>query len=263
MPARVCLATLVLVAAAADARANLRAPKRTDHQPSSALLGLDPSFVVRGERLSFACEPASCQVTARYAIDAAQAAQATLQFLLPTQPSGGKVIVRADSATTEAAVRPAELAPAQRARLSHLRAGEPLFAASFPVAFSAGRNEIAIDYRQPLGAQEQGHGYFTDGAMLRRWDYELWPVSEWKRAADFAIEVSVTVPRKPPSLWQRWFGTVESVACDSFGGGGETARKGASAKQVEQRLEYQTRFQGESLPERLRCAWGDEDQLPR
>ena len=264
MPPR-CLLVIAAVigAGAGSARANLRAPKRVPHQPSSVITGLVDGFVVHGETLTFACDPVACRVKATYAIEAKEAASAALQFILPSQPAGGRVVIRARSGQQDATVASADLTTEERGRLRHLRQGEPLFRARFEVAFVAGRNEVAVEYLQPLGADEEGHGYFKDGALLRRWDYELWPIREWRRAPDFAIDVVVTVPRKPPSLWQRWFGTVESVACDSFGGSGESARAAKSTRQVGEQLEYRTSFRGQfPLPDRLRCAWGDEDHLP-
>jgi hypothetical protein len=253
---------LVVVALATyPADANIRGPERVRHLPSSALHGLTAELVVHGEDLAFMCQQDSCRVTAQYSIAASDDVQVSLDFILPNQPIGEVVKVQAGGKAADAKTEPAALNAGEREQIPRIHSFEPLIRARFDLELHRGRNQVSVAYLQPLGVDEVDFGYFTKGKMIKRWDYEIWPVLEWKRAPDFAINVAVSVPRSPPTRWQRWFGKVDSVSCGYFGENRDPSQT-PSWQQIGQQLQYRFKVKG-TIPTRLECGWGDEKHLTR
>jgi hypothetical protein len=251
---------LVVLAAPRVAEANLRGPHRVRTAPSSAVRGREENLLVLRETLSFACGGDECRVVAHYSVHAPEPVQTDLQFILPEQPAGNAVRARMGGKTLVAAVETTTLDPEEKKQILDVEYRVPLFRARFDAAFRPGTNEIEVEYVQPLGIDEVDYGYFHKGTFVKRWDYEVWPLKEWKRAPGFAIEVTVSVPRKPPTRWQRWFGTIESIACEGDGHGHSGNLAGSLRQIATDRLEYRARIAA-AIPDHLRCAWGDEKHL--
>jgi hypothetical protein len=247
-----------LVASARPARANVRAPLVEPRRPSSAALPPDGAVDVSvlGERLIFRCAAGACEVEARYRLLAREPVALELAFILP---SATPVAVRVGSvaapvtvtAAPPAAVRDDEVEALERRALDlqHL----PVLQAKFPAQLVAGENALVVTYRQPLGRHEYGHGYFSQGRFLEFFRYELWPLSEWKRAADFRIEGEVSIHRPPPSWWKRTFSTPRSLGCR----GSEPLQQAALEQQGDDlRFVFQITH---PIPRRLWCEIGDQD----
>jgi hypothetical protein len=248
------------VALTGTAHANIRAPERGPRVSSSAIHGLGTEgLTVKGEELSFDCERDGCAVSARYSIEAQEPVRTSLQFIVPDQPAAGRLMVRSRRDARPVAVATVELTADEKAQLPAWVDHRRLLRASFEVAFTPGSNELIVEYQQPLRIHERDYSYFHRGTLLRLWDYELWPIKEWHHGSSFAVAIRVSVPRSPPSRWQRWFGRVESVACAASTDGivdqSTTAQRG-------ERLEYRTRISDrQRIPSTLRCTWGEEKHL--
>jgi hypothetical protein len=226
--------------------------------PSSALQGGSPEVTVLGEELRFVCGPASCRVAARYRIRAARAQRLQLEFILPTS---GKVTVRHGARAFEVAARQAGEVP-EAMQTMWFSPLPPLFKALFEVDFSLGDNELTVEYAQPLGEREIGHSYFSDGEMVKRWTYELWPLGEWRREKAMEIHISIDVPRKAPSWWQRTFSTYDALVCTVVPS--QRADEAVPVRILQRRtrqqgqhLRYELQLSAEpDVPQRLICDWG-------
>jgi hypothetical protein len=259
--AATALAALALLALTAPpAAANVRAPRRTPGMPSSAAgpPAGDPKATVLRETLSFRCQGTTCRVTARYTVDADRAAPVTLDFMLPVAAA---VTARAGNAPAAVAVATADPAAADLDRRLKLRDHylvpddqplPPLFRATVALPLSAGRNELTFEYDQPLAALERGHGYFKKGRLVSELYYLLWPLKEWTRAPDFAIELALEIDRSPPSWWQRTFGHPTDVSCGPQVPG--------TRAQVGGQLLFRARL-GAQFPDVLTCQIGEDDLL--
>ena len=254
-------AVLALAALQAlPAAANLRAPVVVPASPSFALATAGAGLTVERERLRFACGAASCEVTAEYEVTAAAAVTVGLSFVLPVDgPVTARTNARADAVT----VAPAAPLSAEERKAAG-RAGRnapPLFRALFESTLEAGRNTLAVAYRQPLGAEETDYGYWKKtGRMVQSFGYEVWPLAEWPRSPAFRLSLAVSLERPAPGLLSRWFGSPRSIAC-------LTSDPSAPVPPFrrEQRggeLWYEAEL-GPSLPDRITCFLADEDLLPR
>jgi hypothetical protein len=259
------LALALIMTAAAPApraRANVRAPLVEPRPPSSAALPLErgADAQVLGETLTFRCDAAACDVEARYRIQAPQAVTLQLAFVLPSAtPVAVKVGAAAAPVSVAAAppeaLRADEVDPLEQRALE--RQNLPVLQARFSAPFVAGENVMVVTYRQPLGRQEYGHGYFSAGRWVDFFRYELWPLSEWKHAPGFHVDGEVVIARPPPSWWQRTFSTPRSVGCRGPGPLG-----GSGLQQRGDELHFLFRLD-DPIPRRLWCEVGDEDLVPK
>jgi hypothetical protein len=259
---------IVVIAAAllapALAAANLRAPGHVPHSPSSALRAPAGGLTVAGEELTCACAE-RCAVTAVYAVTAAKEARLAFEFILPVKE---QVAVRVGRAGAVVRVGPAEpLNEREAAGLAAAGARSfrgdrvPLYRARFEATLAAGANRIVVTYDQPLGAFERDHGYFKKGRWVQTFQYEVWPLKEWKLAPGFTAKVTVTMPRPAPGWWKRTFGKVRSIACHGHAGGKDAPLAGARLTQRGRTLEYRADLGAATLPDRLVCNLGDEDLI--
>ena len=243
----------------ARAAANMRAPGYKTHAPSSALRTRAPAsgLVVQGERLAIACDK-TCDVVATYTVDAKAARTVELEFVLPTS---APIEVRHGQAAVAPIVAEAKpLAPHEyqldRSSMKARYGGgdAPLFRARFSLALTAGQNAIEVRYVQPLGGQERGHGYFSDGTWVHRFHYELWPLAEWALADDFSMQVAVSWTLPEVSTWTKWFGEVPAVRCLGGGRGvtAETPLAPTATKKIAsgRQLDF---VWGRQFPDRLIC----------
>ena len=207
------------------------------------------------EDLTFRCRKAACNVVATYLVDCDRAASVSLDFLVPVKARVTGRIGAAPGVVTVAAGDSALPALEKRVDLgSHYLVRDerlpPLYRATVSGNLTAGRNQIVFEYEQPLGAKERGHGYFKKGSMEPEFFYLLWPLKEWTRARDFAIDLRVEIDRVPPSWWKRTFGDPADVTC-----GNEVAGRG---EQVGGQLIYRARL-GDPFPDALHCRISDWD----
>jgi hypothetical protein len=233
------LAAVAVLALPLVAVANLRAPGRVEAAPSGALAKPPAALAVKGERLTVRCELEACEVEARYAIDAEQALETALEFVMPGAPARTAPV----TATVNGKPRPAAVDPGG----SQARFSAPLV---------AGANEVLVRYRQPLAADEHDYGYFKKGRWVHRFRYEVWPLKGWKLAPGFELALEVSLDRPPPGFFQRHFGTLRSLGCADEAG----KKLPATPVQEGERLVLRVAF-GPKLPDRLVCEMGDEDLL--
>jgi hypothetical protein len=207
------------------------------------------------EDLTFRCRENVCRVTASYLVEADRAAQVALEFILPVDArvNGRLGTIPVPVSITSAANAANDIEERMRLRQLYLAPKDWLMSASFrataSVGLQGGRNQITFDYEQPLGAREDDYGYFHEGRMVQHCFYVLWPLKEWSRAKDFAIDLRIEVDRKPPSWWKRTFGHPTNVRCRDVSG---------QRAQVGGQLVYRATL-GDSFPDYLHCTIGDDD----
>lgn len=250
----------LLLLLATPAHANLRAPTIVPTGVSAGPLppAGDAPVEVLNERLSFSCDSNRCNVNATYRIRAQRDVTLSLTFIMAT-PEKAAAEVNGHSTQVSAAVPLAKLPP-EADIPNDLRQPNgnppPLFEVTFAAALVTGPNTVRVTYPQPLGREERGHSYWSKGRFLEFFRYELWPIFKWRRPAEFAIDLSITMPRSPPSLWKRWFGTARSIGCE----GVDPAQPGTREQQGNT-LRYAARIVSQTP--RLWCYLGDEDLVPQ
>ena len=244
------------------ARANMREARIEPQPPSSAarpLAGAGDLLAVLDEALTFRCAATTCDVEARYRIQARAAVTAELAFVSP-QPA--PLTVRIGGATSTPVVVGSAAEPVAQDELQsetsmlelrHLAAVQVKFTA----AFTAGENLISVGYRQPLGRREYDPGYFSKGRFVDFFRYELWPLSEWKHAPGFHIDGEVVIHRPAPSWLRRMFSTPRSVGCR-----GTEHLPNSTLQQQGTDLRLTFRLT-DPIPRRLWCQIGDEDLVSR
>jgi len=122
-----------------------------------------------------------------------------------------------------------------------------------------GFNELSFEYQQPLGAKETNYGYFRgEGDMVQSFEYGLWPLREWKRAQNFALDFTATLTRPAPSLWQRWFGSVREMACGFDDGAQLPPPLPVRRTQRADELWLQATVLLPTIPATVRCRIGDD-----
>lgn len=265
------LAALTLVVCT-SASANLRAPRSLIHSPSTALYPPGETLTVHAETLTFVCAE-SCRVTAIYDVESKIDQTLSFEFILPVREKVTAKVGSADAAVVVADAEP--LADAdnksdfsiRKARFGSSEETAPLFRARFDGKLTTGRSKIAVAYDQPLGGIERDYGYSGDGRFLKEFQYELWPLKEWKLAPGFAITVSLSMKRKPPALFTRWFGAAPTASCRGVSpaaspdGQPQVTKFPISPAQTGDRLEIGFSMR-DGFPHRLQCFLGDEDLHP-
>jgi len=251
------LVALLAVSAPPHARANLRAPRRLPQDGSSALYGV-AAVEVKREELSFACTRDTCEVTASYTVQADQAQQVELSFIVPgsarvhAKVAGNAVTPRVISAE---ALSPREL---ESLSLDTRSDTQTLHKAVFHAALAAGQNVIEVRYTQRGDGVERGYGYFSEGHFVYQLRYELWPLKEWTLAPDFTLTLHVAYQReKAPSLVKRWFGGFQTIACGTELG----KRVGPRVSRSERSVRFSVQMGAADMPDRLICSIGRESMV--
>lgn len=235
----------------------MRAPRSEAQMPSSALAPAKGDLQTRvlHEDLTFRCQQKTCRVTATYLVEADRVAPVALDFILPVN---APVTARLGQAVVPVSVTRAEAAGHvinERLRLNYLyvlpddRPMPPSYQATASVELRPGPNQLTFEYDQPLGARERDYGYFHDGRMVQHCFYVLWPLREWARGKDFAIDLRFEVDRPAPSWWKRTFGHPLDVSCRDVHG---------QRAQVAGQLVYTAKI-GDPFPDYLNCKIGDDD----
>ena len=248
-----------LLATSGSALGNMRAPRTRAKVPSFAAgppAGSGELHTrVLHEDLIFRCQEKTCRVTASYLVESDRAAQVALDFILPenARVNGRLGTIPVPVSITSAANVAEEIERRLRLRQLYLAPDAwPMastFRATASVTLQGGRNQVTFEYDQPLGARERDYGYFHEGRMVQHCFYVLWPLKEWSRAKDFAIDLRFEVDRKPPSWWKRTFGHPTNVSCRDFSG---------QRAQVGGQLVYRASI-GDPFPDYLDCEIGDDD----
>lgn len=251
------LLALWISCAAQPASANLRAPRRAPHDGSSALYPVRGAEVLR-ELLRFACRQDRCDVTALYTVRSEQAQELELSFIVPGQQTV-QVKVGGDAHDSQVITSEA-LDPRELESLSiDSRSDAPqLHKAKFRAALRAGEQTIEVRYKQRGDGVEHDYGYFSEGSFVYQLRYELWPLKEWQLAPGFTLELQVELTReRQPSLWKRWFGRVDTIACHSE----RYVRIGPRAPRNERVVQWRVTLPAAQLPDRLICKLGRENQV--
>ena len=217
---RFLFSLLLLLPAALPA--NLRAPWQIQTFPAFSLLPGSKigGLTVLGETLEFQCgslyegEPdldrlqkSACKVKAAYRISSERPADAGLEFVGPSAEGFTALVNGKPSAPAVSAIPMQKENAAKYGSYPVCRfcssEDVSLFAVRFRASLGAGENTIIVSYTQPLSSDEVSYGYFKDSRWAQGFDYELWPLKEWKLAPDFRMHVRITSPR--PGFWARMF----------------------------------------------------------
>lgn len=261
LPRALALGALLVPSLPSMAGANIRAPQVVPRAPSGALAPAAPSPAIRvlGERLTFTCDAAACDVAAEYRLSSSEPANLALTFILPTpERVTARVGVATPVAVTVAPSEPLHEDDVPRdERMGYAGEPPPVYQARFSAPVVAGENLLAVTYRQPLGHYERDHSYFKKGRFLDFFRYELWPLAEWQRAPGFQVQGDVVIARPPPSWWQRTFHHVRSIGCRGLQ---PPAQHALEQRGDQLRFHFQL---SEPLPKRLWCFMGDDDLVSR
>jgi hypothetical protein len=177
-------------------QANIRAPRSVVFPASSALEAPRQSsdLVVSEESLSFSLapyteeipftdsKPGFASVRAIYTIEAERQGQYELSFVMPDATP-------ATVALNDFEIPASSPTPLARPGEAHRKTWE----SRFQVSLAPGRNVITVNYRQPVSAYEWNVGYFRHPKWHSLIHYELWPLKEWRLAANFRLHVDISV----------------------------------------------------------------------
>jgi hypothetical protein len=247
-----------------SASANLRAPRTIPWLPSTAASAVE-SLTVEHEDLVFACDAVRCKVQATYRVLASQSLGIELRFVVPLPALTTARIGNAQGRVVVVEAPALKTVIEKNAGFDYPDADRPtIYQATVRAPITVGENALTFEYVQPLGAVERAYGYFTGpGRMVQEFGYGLWPLREWRRSPGFTIDLTVGVPRNPPTRWQRWFGHVKTVGCVTT-----TEFTLSSPPPVVSReqqgdvFSYHAKIAGE-IPIRLDCSIGDDDLVAR
>jgi hypothetical protein len=221
---------LVLLAliVSAPALANLRAPRIERTNPGGSLAPAH-GLVVLGEQLTFDCATEHCDVTAAYRVRADTRVWAHTAFVAKEKV---KISVTVDGQGIDLTPKPAPAV--KRPKLP-----EPPFTplgvpdlTPFSFEVDAGEHDLVVKYRQPLGIEEVGHSYMSDGVRVQA-----------KVAAGKAGLFGMSDAR--------------SVHCH----GGETKPVLALRTKVQGTWVQELRFRG--VPDELSCFVGPPKRIPK
>jgi hypothetical protein len=179
-----------------QAQANIRAPRVVVFPASSTLEAPEQSsdLVVSEESLSFSLapyteevpfsdsKPGFASVRAIYTIEAERQGQYELSFVTPDATP-------ATVALNDFEIPVGHLSPLARPGEGRHKTWE----SRFQVSLAPGRNVITVSYRQPVSAYEWNVGYFRHPKWHSLIHYELWPLKEWRLAANFRLHVDIRV----------------------------------------------------------------------
>lgn len=254
MVLRLALVLGGVVHAALPAVANMRVPSDYWHAPSGALSS-SASLEVLGETLLFDCGEENCDVNAIYTVRADRPLDLTFEFVLPLQTAVNARVAGHDvvADVTLFENRPFDQDDPRLPDIFESDRASPIYRATFQGRLDAGTKRIDVRYVQPLGGNEAVYGYFTTSRWVMFFEYELKPLKEWSLAEDFALDLSVSMPRRPPeeSVWSSIVSARRSIEC---------FMPNAAVTEQGDRIMYNVR-RGRDFPDRLVCQMGDRDLL--
>lgn len=248
---------VTLITCSAFTMANMRAAIQYWQAPSSTLLQgpvqNTAGFKVLHEQLRIACDHDKCHVEATYQIQADQAIQLPLEFILPTS---AEVVAKVNDIASHTQLSLESPTPWLTAAQTESMNGYgrniwEIYKASFVAAMQKGINEITVYYTQPLSILEVRYGYFVSSRFVETFTYILAPLKSWQLADDFKLDVEVLTlikrpERDPWSLFKR-----RSINCHL-----------PNPKITRQSgwIIYRTQM-AKSFPDNLVCTLGDKDLL--
>ncbi len=204
---------VILMLISIESSANLRAPLNIPRSPSSALYQLTKDAQVLHEQMTVECDWQICDVAVKYLIETDKPISATVDFMIPNETN-----VSAKVGQNAVAVQKKSVAYGKDPREQDREVMQffkektnTVFKATFPLAVAKGRHEISINYRQPLAQEEKGYGYFSKGYYVGVFQYELWPLNEWRVSKDFQLDLSVQ-SNAATSWWDSLFSSA-SINC--------------------------------------------------
>lgn len=264
----VAATTCILVVSSQTAFANMRAPQHYIYPPSSVLYHSSKNLVVNTESLHINCANKNCAVKVKYEVEAKKTAPYKFSFILPA-----KVVIKVYKKDTWTRAKTSAMKPRNKKEeafrhASFNRSRTRLHQASFNMKLKQGKNNIQIQYSQPMSGFEGAYGYFRKSRYFHQFRYEIWPLKQWRRSRDFKLNVSVKI-RKVRSLWKsvrgRGFRAVcyalEYTPCHNR----MCTRPGKTRARFNQTQGYlvsQFSFRGK-LPDVLICQSGDRDLVKR
>jgi hypothetical protein len=173
-------------------------------------------LTIHREALEFTVTGTESAVEVEYQVEAAREGVLTIKFISPKKSRQIRAWVNDEersvatarfSGTTPPLPRSSDyegfapgdsfpdlMDPAQR--VTYLQTVNP-FVELDETAFTApvlpGMNRIKVTYFQEFGVYWVPKRLFTDPGRLNVYPYELWPLKEWTRAADFHLDLTVKV----------------------------------------------------------------------
>lgn len=316
MKRKITLIFILLIGTAAYA--NLRAPRSLFRLPSYAMSKSGNELVVKKESLDFLCPESSspdikdstkntdCKVTAVYEVESEKSLNYSFEFI---SPSGEETQAKVNSEGVSS-VKPEPLVIkivefpyneeqniknedsviyrfSQYCRGSGCQSDQnKLYRVVFPGKLEKGLNTIKVEYKQPVGANEEKYGYVTTSKWSNQISYELWPLKEWKFDKDFSIAVKFSTING--GFFKRLFSDNVGISCiganhhfktypysilkkkytvAEVGDGIKRDKDGdeiysadfidkiSTVNQVDDRLVYEVSFKS-SFPDRLICSYG-------
>ncbi|MCB1174940.1 MAG: hypothetical protein KDK39_15315 [Leptospiraceae bacterium] len=250
---------ILLLAASSSVLANMRGPQFLNTSAAANLQKPGGQVVVQKENLTFSCTRIQidapldpCTIRAVYTVQAFRSSTISLQFVLSERATQIKARLAGQS-------RPIQLqlpASDQHDRPGMDRQATAIFQGPLP----AGTHEIVVEYRQPVGLQEYGYGYFSDGKFTAWLDFELWPLKEWQLAPDFQLELTVHAGVKP-GWWQRL--TAPATGLVVYQSTRDAQQQQTVSMQSDPAAPYYwyTKTWDRNFPDRLRIVMGELERI--
>lgn len=241
--------------------ANMRAPMSVFEFPSSALENAQQTknkskshLEVQYEALKINCDPHQCTIDAVYYVTAQKNEQLIFTFILPAQ---AKIDATVNESPVESALSPLSETSKYRELInqrSHYQltpSSDKIYQAKFLGSVKEGNNVIAVRYVQPLSIIEARYGYFVKSRFVSEFVYILGPLKEWKKAANFKINLEVSSPRKKAK--SSIFDKQQSIKC--------TLPQEKIAYEKD-KIIYSSVL-GSNFPDLLTCRIGDKDLVKK
>ena len=260
MKTRLFVFLIIFLLKTVDVSANLRAPLNISHSPSSNFYHLTNDAEVLQENMTLECDWQFCDVSVDYFVELARPISATVDFIIPKEVTISAKVDKTFVAVQKKSV-PFGNDPREKDReiKDFSEKTDGLFKASLPLSVNKGQHQISINYQQPLSQEEVDYGYFSEGYFIGVFQYELWPLNEWKIAADFKFELTVNLKEELlGDWWDSLFSevnmtcfTVTFTQCED----NETmcrTLKPLNASVASSRLQFQKQLKA-PLPDRLVC----------
>lgn len=181
----------------------MRAPEEIK-QHNSRLIAARADITVLAENMQFECPALHkgkadytamfnkfCKAKIVYEVQSAKAQKVRLKFLF----SGGRSVLwqAGNSSETRKSEKLQGNEKDSFCRFCPERKLD-LYQSEMVADFSAGKSQIVIQYEQKLDFREYDYGYLSDGKWKQGFNYEIWPLHEWKKSSDFKINVSIQLP---------------------------------------------------------------------
>lgn len=247
--------------------ANIRPPQGLIYH-NARLVVKGSSLVALGENLSFDCpgvykgavdpgymQGITCAATAIYQVEAAKPEKVRLQFLFSGQP---EVVwtVQKKGLRTVALQLPEKDAIDADVQCSFCPR-PALLQSEIEADLPAGKQEIVIAYHQKINFIEYGHGYLSRGRWKQGFRYEIWPILGWKKAADFALDLTIALPAQ-----KNWLGlrSPYELACRGAERRGRNIEeRDVPLKRTQSGDRYTFTSRLQQLPAILHCEYRESD----